>query len=295
MSNHAFLTVCAVLSGLTPCFAAQQEPAAQKPKTTTVEVRTTRLLRGNDFIGKSIDTPRGENLGKIEELVLHPKGDLAFVVIAPNGTLKAGQKLIPIPWSAIETNEDGLATFDIKPDTFAGAPGFDKDNWRDLTEVEWWMDVDKRYGRQKTTSTAVEAGASLAPTKQLLRASELKSRPIESPEGEKIASMHEIVIDPRADRIAFAVLSVGGMLGSGEKMIAVPWEGMKLMPSKENAKMTRLTLSASKETLEAAPEFLATSEGWAQANQPDYLMRVYEHYSVPAYWKVKVEPVEPKR
>jgi sporulation protein YlmC with PRC-barrel domain len=295
MKNHTILAVCAALSGLTPCLAAQQEPTTEKPKTATVEVRTIRFLRGNDFIGKSIDTPRGENLGKVEELVLHPKGDLAFVVIAPNGALKTKQKLIPIPWSAIETNEEGVATFDIKPETFADAPGFDKDKWHNLTDLEWWMEVDKRYGRQKTSSAAVDASATLAPTKELLRSSELKARAIESPEGQKIASMHEIVIDPQADRIAYAVLSVGGMLGAGEKMIAVPWESLKVMPSKDNPKLSRLTLNATKETLEGAPEFVATSDGWSKANQPDYLMRVYEHYSVPAYWKVKVEPAEPKR
>jgi hypothetical protein len=122
----------------------------------------------------------------------------------------------------------------------------------------------------------------------------LKARPVESPDGEKVASMHELVIDPRANRVAFAVLSVGGMLGAGEKMIAIPWEGMKIMPAKDNPKMTRLTLATTKEKLEKAPEFVATSEGWAKANQPDYLTQVYEYYSVPAYWKVKVEPVTPK-
>lgn len=294
MKNHTILAVCAALSGLTPCFAAQQEPTTEKPKTATVEVRTMRFLRGNDFIGKSIDNTRGVNLGKIDDLVLHPKGDLAFVVIAPNGALKTKQKLIPVPWSAIATNEEGVATLDVQPDDFADASGFDKDKFHDLTDLDWWMDVDKRYRRQKTTSSAVNASATLAPTKQLLRSSELKSRAIESPEGQKIASMHEIVIDPQADRIAFAVLSVGGMLGAGEKMIAVPWESLKVMPSKDNPKLSRLTLNATKETLESAPEFVATSEGWSKANEPDYLMNVYEHYSVPAYWKVKVEPADPK-
>lgn len=294
MNIERILAGCAALAvGISPCYASLQDKTAEAPKTTTVEVRTSKLVRANDFIGKSVDTPRGENLGKIDELVLHPKGDLAFVVIAPSGSLKAGQKLIPLPWSAIERTAEGRLTFDIKPDTFAGAPGFDKDNWNDLTEVEWWQDLDKRYGRQKTASSAVEAGATLAPTKQLFRASELKSRPIESPDGAKIASMHELVIDPRSDRIAYAVLTIGGALGAGEKSIAVPWESLKMMPSKDNPKMVSLTLAATEEQLADAPEFVATSEGWEKASQPDYLARVYEYYALPVYWKV--EATEPKR
>ncbi len=294
MNIQGILAGCAALAvGISPCYASLQEGTAPAPKTTTVEVRTSKFVRVNDFIAKSIDTPRGENLGKIDDLVFHPKGDLAFVVIAPSGTLGAGQKLIPLPWSAIQETPEGRLTFDIKPDTFAGAPGFDKDNWRDLTEVEWWQDVDKRYGRQKTTSSAVEAGASLAPAKQLFRASDLKTRPIEDPDGAKIASMHELVIDPRADRIAYAVLTVGGALGAGEKTIAVPWESVKIMPSKDNPKMVSLTLSATEEQLANAPEFLVTSDGWETASQPDYLARVYEHYGLPIYWKV--EAIEPKR
>jgi sporulation protein YlmC with PRC-barrel domain len=294
MKSIRILTCASLLAGLAPYVAAQATPTTEKPKTTTVETSTVKFVRANDCIGKSLATPRGENLGKIEELVVHPKGDLAFVVISPDGSLKAGQKLIPIPWSAITHDATGRLTFDIKPDTFAGAPGFDKDNWHDLTDVEWWKDVDKRYGRQKTTSSAVEAGASLAPTKQLFRASELKAQPIVSPEGAKIASMHEIVFDPRGNRIAFAVLSVGGLLGSGEKMVAVPWTTVEFKPSKDNPKMTSLMLAATKEQIESAPEFVATSEGWEKANDPDYLVRVYEHYSVPVYWKVEAKPVEKK-
>jgi hypothetical protein len=96
--------------------------------------------------------------------------------------------------------------------------------------------------------------------------------------------MHELVLDPGVGRVAYAVLSVGGNAGAGEKLIAVPWEALKSMPDKSNPKIERLTLAATKEQLEKAPEFQASTAGWTTASEPDYVLKVYEFYSIPPYW-----------
>jgi len=275
----------AVISAGPALSALAQDTPKPKPTTTTVQVQKLHLVRGNDLIGKDVVNQKGETLGKIEELVLHPKGEVAFAVLSTSGHLEKGQKLIPVPWRAVRENEDGQLVLDIKPDDFAKAEGFDKDKWADLTKVDWWKDRDRDFDKQKMKDASpVEASASIAPTKLFYRASEIKNRNVESPDGEKIASIHEVVVDPRVGRISYVVLSVGGFLGTGEKMIAVPWDALKVAPAKDNPKLERLTLATTREKLEKAPEFLATTEGWTTASEPDYLLRVYEYYAVPPYW-----------
>jgi len=285
MRTIRFLTCAGLIAGLSPfVLATQDTPPKEKPTTTTVQVKTTKLMRVGDLVGKTLVTAKNESLGKVEDLVIHPKGEIAFVEFSGTGAMQTGAKRSPVPWRALDLNENGQFVLATTPEAFQKLPGYDKKP--NLADMDWWLDADRNFSKlMATRASPTEASASLAPAKLLYLASELRSRPIENPDGEKIATMHELVVDPRVGRIAYAVLAVGGNLGTGEKMIAVPWDALKSMPDKSNSKMERLTLATTKEQLEKAPEFQATSEGWMKATEPDYLLRVYEFYSVPPYWK----------
>jgi sporulation protein YlmC with PRC-barrel domain len=270
------------LVGLSALALAQQEPAQPEPKTTTVQVKTIKLMRvGSDLVGTSLVNAKNEPLGSCEDLVIHPRGDVAFVEFSGSGSLKTGKNRYPIPWRALERNETGQFVIAIAPESFVDKPHYETAK---LSDMDSWKNVDAEYAKiTKRTASPVEAGATLAPAKMLYLASDLRSRSIENPEGEKVATMHEIVIDPDLGRIAYVVLSVGGAVGAGEKMIAVPWEALKSMPDKSNPKIERLTLATTREQLEKAPEFQATTEGWAKASEPDYVVHVYEYYALQPY------------
>jgi sporulation protein YlmC with PRC-barrel domain len=276
------LAQAGVLAGLSALVAAQQEPKQPEPKTTTVQVKTIKLMRvGSDLVGTTVVSAKNEPLGKVEDIVVHPRGDVAFVEVSGAGTLKTGKDRYPIPYRALQRNESGQFVLGMSPEAFVDQPHYDKAK---VAEMDFWKDVDAQYAKVTTrTASPVEAGASLAPAKMLYLGSDLRARSIENPEGEKVATMHELVIDPEVGRIAYAVLTVGGTAGAGEKMIAVPWEALKSMPDKSNPKIERLTLATTREQLEKAPEFMATTEGWAKASEPDYVIHVYEYYALPPY------------
>lgn len=283
MKQLKFLTLAAFAALLSPSAMALQGAPQEKPTTATIQVKTTKLMRvGGDLTGKSLVNQKNESLGKVEDIIVHPKGDIAFVEFSGAGALKSGVKRFPVPWRALTRNEDGQFVLNASGEDFAGSPNYSKKP--DMYAMEWWDATDKAYAKHVAArATPVEASVSLAPAKMLYLGSDLRSRSIESPEGEKLASMHEVVIDPRSGRVAYVVLSVGGNLGTGEKMIAVPWEALKSMPDKSNPKLERLTLSTTKDRLAQAPEFQTTTEGWEKANEPDYISKVYEFYSVPPY------------
>ena len=56
------------------------------------------------------------------------------------------------------------------------------------------------------------------------------------------------MLDMNNGKIAYAVLSCGGVAGIGEKLFAVPWKALKL-----DTVNKRFTLSVDKERLESAP------------------------------------------
>src|SRR4029453_4365593 len=138
----------------------------------------------------------------------------------------------------------------------------------------WWSDADKAYSKLVgAKATPVESSTSLAPAKMLYLGSDLRSRSIENPEGQKVATVHEVVVDPNIGRVAYVVLAVGGeSAGTNERMIAVPWEALKSMPENTNQKIDRLPLRTTREQLEKAPEFVVTTEVWKQASEPGYVI-----------------------
>ncbi len=69
-------------------------------------------------------------------------------------------------------------------------------------------------------------------------------------DGEDLGEIKEFMIDMASGKVAYAVLSFGGILGVGNKLFAVPWRALKLDTANK-----RFTLDVSKEDLDEAPGF----------------------------------------
>ena len=54
-------------------------------------------------------------------------------------------------------------------------------------------------------------------------ASKVQGKTVYNTKGEKIGHVEDIVLDKTSDRIMFAALGQGGVLGVGEKFFPVPW------------------------------------------------------------------------
>ena len=66
--------------------------------------------------------------------------------------------------------------------------------------------------------------------------------------GETVGTIDDLIVTP-ADRVPFAVLSVGGFLGVGTKYVVIPADALKIRDDK------MLLAGATKESLKALPEF----------------------------------------
>lgn len=87
---------------------------------------------------------------------------------------------------------------------------------------------------------------------KVYRASTIKGMNVFNLEGDKIGSIDELVINVETGRVAYAALSVGGFLGVGDKLFAVPWREFRLEVD-EKDKFFRLDID--KATLKDAPGF----------------------------------------
>ena len=94
------------------------------------------------------------------------------------------------------------------------------------------------------------------------RATDLIGQDIENAEGDEIGEVEDLIITDD-DTILMAVVSVGGFLGIGDKKVAIPYDELTLAEDGE-----QITFNATKEELEARPEFQYADDQQAQAEQP---------------------------
>ena len=82
------------------------------------------------------------------------------------------------------------------------------------------------------------------------RVSKLIGTTVTNDKNEKIGSLDDIIIG-RGDRALFGVLQVGGFLGLGARLVAVPYESLKIDDESRKIELP----GASAEELKKLPEF----------------------------------------
>ena len=82
------------------------------------------------------------------------------------------------------------------------------------------------------------------------RTSKLRGARIENPAGENIGSIDDLVLSPDA-KVTYAILDVGGFLGLGGHLVAVPFDQLQVTDNGDKIVLKQGT----KEQLQQMPEF----------------------------------------
>jgi sporulation protein YlmC with PRC-barrel domain len=119
-----------------------------------------------------------------------------------------------------------------------------------------------------------DSGGSTTPRS---RRSTLKGNVVKNLAGEKLGKIEDFQIDLENGKIAYCVLSFGGVLGFGDKLFAVPFGAMTL-----DTQDHTFTLDIAKERLANAPGF--DKDAWPDMTDRDWGERIYGFYNVQPYW-----------
>lgn len=85
------------------------------------------------------------------------------------------------------------------------------------------------------------------------RASKLIGSAVYNDQNQQIGSIDDLIVAPDS-KVAIAVISVGGFLGMGSKLVAVPYDHLHFETTKDKGERVQLP-GASKGTLDAMPSF----------------------------------------
>ena len=107
-----------------------------------------RVLSSSTLSGDPVRNVQGEDLGKIEDFMIDlESGRIAYAVLSFGGVLGIGDKLFAVPWKAMTVDTDRHCfVLNVPKERLKDAPGFDKDNWPDITNIEWGTQVNSFYG-----------------------------------------------------------------------------------------------------------------------------------------------------
>lgn len=94
----------------------------------------TPLFKASKLIGYSVKNKQGEEVGKIEELVINSQdGRIAYAALSFGGFLGMGDKLFAIPWKSLTPiPEQQSFSLDVDKEKLAETPGFDDTNWPNM-------------------------------------------------------------------------------------------------------------------------------------------------------------------
>lgn len=101
-----------------------------------------------------------------------------------------------------------------------------------------------------TKSSTTKAGATHQ-MEYMVRASEFIGEDVYNGKGEEVGSVDDLILH-RDDKVLYAVLSVGGFLGIGDRLVAVPFDELKIGVKEVDG---LVVYDTTKERLKALPEF----------------------------------------
>lgn len=107
------------------------------------------LVSASNVTGTDVRNPLGEDLGKIEDIMIDVNsGRIAYAVLSFGGFLGIGDKYFAIPWESLKHSmeEDDVYVLDVPKDKLENAPGFDRDNWPTRPDEEFVTNIYNYYG-----------------------------------------------------------------------------------------------------------------------------------------------------
>ncbi|MBC8094186.1 MAG: PRC-barrel domain-containing protein [Akkermansiaceae bacterium] len=127
---------------------------------------------------------------------------------------------------------------------------------------------------QKTNSFSSTNARSLGNVERL---NKVIGREVRNQEQQKLGQVNDLVIDLESGRILYAVISVGGFVGVGDRLVAVPVSAFQ--EAGED-----LRLDVNRQQLSDAPQFSKAADQRAETLTPAFASRVNKHFGEGRAW-----------
>jgi hypothetical protein len=117
--------------------------------------------------------------------------------------------------------------------------------------------------------------ATAHPDHRLISSEDVNGTDVIGANEEVIGEIDHLLIEKESGRVAYAVMSFGGILGLAHSHYPIPWAALKYDKS-----VAGFRTGITEEQLRNAPEF-SDDEAWTDRS---WETRTHAHYGAPTYW-----------
>jgi PRC-barrel domain len=114
-------------------------------------------------------------------------------------------------------------------------------------------------------------------TASLISAAKVTGTSVYNTDGELLGEIHDVMLDKRSGKIAYAMMSFGGFLGIGERYHPLPWAMLKY-DTRQGGYVVGIPI----EQLKVAPTYAANeTPAWGDRA---YEAGLHDYYKTAPYW-----------
>jgi sporulation protein YlmC with PRC-barrel domain len=124
------------------------------------------LMGAETLLGDKVVNTYDLELGEIKEIMLDMQtGQVAYAVLAFGSVLGMGGKLFAIPWQALHLDTANRRfVLNVDRDRLKTAPGFNKDAWPNMADIQWAQEIHTFYGTDPRRAGAPSMGPGANPS-----------------------------------------------------------------------------------------------------------------------------------
>ena len=195
---------------------SSQTPSAEEKGLLTSSMRSHMpdgLYKASKLVGTNVKDKKGESIGEIVDLALDTgQRRVSYAVLSFGGIMGVGDKLFAVPLSAFETGKDrDELVLEVTEDQLKSMQGFDDDKWPTQISSNW-----------PASKTNVQGTGNTSTTINVVKAKKYLDYEVKNPQGKELGEIEDLAVDLKNGTIQYVVIEHGGLLGIGEKLVAVP-------------------------------------------------------------------------
>ena len=127
-------------------FAQSSATSESDDKSSSVQaqdMKDIKEVRASKLVGINVTSKDGENLGQVQDLVINPMtGKIRYALIGQGFMAGLGQKMIPVPWQAVNVRSEREFALHVDKQKLTSAPDWSQ---REMDQPAYIIRVDRFY------------------------------------------------------------------------------------------------------------------------------------------------------